>query len=200
MKQTDKQLLKKVGLEGKVTLYGIESHIDDDTWHIRDDLYNEQEIELCKKNLKYSQKQLPEYKFRIVKLRREEDVLTALRKLSENSFSREVVMGLKADRQEAINKQIKLMDENEESETTIQEGEKMIEDRDIIITNLQQQLKQVQEKSKEQINDLLFKLEECDAVWMQIIDGISDDSKITINQRILERQQANQKIKPCGGK
>ena len=48
-------------------IYGIEVHVEGDIWLLRDDFYEEDEIELLNKNIKYSRKQLPNDKFRIVK-------------------------------------------------------------------------------------------------------------------------------------
>ncbi len=54
----------------KEYLYGIEVHVEGDTWHLRDDFYEEHELEKLNKNITYSRKQLPQDKFRIVKFKR----------------------------------------------------------------------------------------------------------------------------------
>ena len=55
-------------------IYGIEVHVEGDTWHLRDDFYEEDELGKLKKNIAYSRKQLPQDKFRIVKFKRIQEV------------------------------------------------------------------------------------------------------------------------------
>ncbi len=51
-------------------IYGIEVHVEGKVWHLRDEVYTEDEKELLEKNIAYSRKQLPEDKFRVVKYRK----------------------------------------------------------------------------------------------------------------------------------
>lgn len=55
---------------GNMYCYGIEVHIEDNEWYLRDDMYGESDLELAKKNCKHARKQLPDDKFRVVKFKR----------------------------------------------------------------------------------------------------------------------------------
>ena len=51
-------------------IYGVEVHVKGEEWKLRSDVYEEDELELAQKNVKFSRKTLPEDKFRIIKFKR----------------------------------------------------------------------------------------------------------------------------------